>query len=241
MRRFAYGGLTALIACSGIARAQDMLGDVFAGKLISPETGVYAIYDLVDKTTGKRFLMRQAIVGEEEVKKKGKGFWVEVELMPELGYPVISKMLLTGPANDPKNIHRIILVDGGLPPREVPVSEEAGGAPPELQPTRTSLGRERVALPEAEIDCEHFILTSGDAQDEQTEVWFNEQVRPMGIVRMVSPRGELMLRRYGKGGPDGLSAVKNEPGTEPEQPRANVTVRVESGPPDLPEQPESTP
>ena len=31
----------------------------------------------------------------------------------------------------------------------------------------------------------------------------------MGIVRMIAPEGEMLLRRYGKGGKDGLSALDN--------------------------------
>jgi len=170
MRRFACGYLGVFLVFSGAARAQDILGDVFAGKLIAPEVGLFAVYDLVDQSTGKRFLLRQAIVGEEEVTKKKQGFWVEVELVPELGYPVISKMLLTGPANDPGNIHRIIVVDGNKPPQEVPIPEENGDTPPASQPTRTSLGKEKITLPDGEIECEHFVLTTENAEAGQTEI-----------------------------------------------------------------------
>jgi len=58
---------------------------------------------------------------------------------------------------------------------------------------------------------------------------------------MISPHGELMLRRYGKGGAEGESAVKVEPDAEQDAPRANVTVRVEGGPRETPPPAEETP
>lgn len=218
------------LAVPEMARGQEMLGDLFAGKLINPEVGAYAIYDLADKTTGKRFLLRQAVVGAETVKRK-EGFWVEVELIPELGFPLIYKMLLTGPANEAENVHRIIVKEGNTAPREVPVDPAALKTEPLAAGKRRAAGVERIALAEGEIEAEHFVIESGGDADVPNEVWTNDAVRPMGVVRMITPNGELRLRRFGKGGPDGLSAIKGEPGKESDLPKTNVTVRVEGGQP----------
>lgn len=218
------------LVVTGLAHGQEMLGDIFAGKLINPEAGVYAIYDLMDKTTGKRFLLRQAVVGTETVKRKD-GFWVEVELIPELGFPVVYKMLLTGPAGEPENVHRIILMEHAGEPKEVPVDPAALKSDAPSAGKRTSLGVEKIVLPEGAVDAEHFVMESGGDASAPSEVWTNDAVRPMGIVRMVTPNGELRLRRFGKGGPDGVSVIKVEPGKESAHPKSNVTVRVEGGQP----------
>lgn len=215
---------------SGLARGQEILGDVFAGKLINPEIGVYAIYDLTDKTTGKRFLLRQAVVGKETVKNKD-GFWVEVELIPELGFPMVYKMLLTGPASEPGNVHRIMLMEDGGEAKELPVDPAALKGEPPVAGERKSLGVEKIVLAEGEVDAEHFVIDSGSGTGAQSEVWTNNTVRPMGIVRMVTPNGELRLRRFGNGGPDGVSVIKVDPGKESNHPKSNVTVRVEGGQP----------
>jgi len=46
------------ILSGGTAGAQGIVGDVFAGKLINPEVGVFAWYDLSDANTGKKFFLR---------------------------------------------------------------------------------------------------------------------------------------------------------------------------------------
>ncbi len=112
------------IACmmlvSGAVPAQGIVGDVFSGKLIKPEVGVYAWYDLKDNATNQKFLLRQAVVGEEKVGLK-KGYWVETQVIPEIGIPSIYKMLLTGPANDNKNVQKIIVKEGQKTPVEIPL------------------------------------------------------------------------------------------------------------------------
>lgn len=213
-----------------VASAQELLGDILAGKLLNPEPGVFAIYELTDKATNNHFMLRQAVVGTESVKRE-KGFWVEIELTPELGYPLVYKMLLTGPASDPNNIKRILFQEKrqGSAIEEIPVENLGGDAPAEAA-ERTLVGAETLDVAGESLSVEHFVMNADKGQDGQTEVWTNEKVRPMGIVRMVSPNGELRLRRYGKGGPEGASALR-ESDAGKEGPKADVKVRVESASP----------
>jgi len=206
---------------AGTAAAQGIVGDVLAGKLINPEVGVFAWYDLKDASTGKTLFLRQAIVGTERVKRK-TGYWVETEIIPEVGFPAVYKMLLTGPASNSTNVHRIVMKEGQRPPREIPVEEDAVSA--ETPEERESLGKESLTIPAGSIEAEHVVITSGGAR---TEVWLNDAVRPMGIVRLTSPEGELMLRRYGKGGPDAESAMARP--SDRNETEKNVEVRVDSG------------
>ena len=234
MCRFA--GFLWAVACliPGLCWSQELLSDVFAGKLIQPEVGVYAIYDLTDTSTGKRFLLRQAIVGEESV-KHAPGYWVEVELVPELGFPTVFKMLVTGPASEARNVHRIIVMEGGGEPQELPVDAEALKSDIASDTPRKSAGTDRIPMTDGEIEAEHFVLGNNEA--DQCEVWTNDTVRPTGIVRMRTPNGELTLRRYGKGGPDSVSAIKTEPGKSSGQPKSNISVRVEGTEPSTTQNP----
>lgn len=184
------------------AGAQGIMSDLMSGKLVNPEVGAFAWYNLTDSATGKQFFLRQAIVADERVNRKD-AYWLETELVPKVGYPTVYKMLLTGPASDPDNVHRLIIREGTQPPQEIEIDqsrkpEEATGPP------RKSLGVETVSLPDREVLAERFAVGRGEAK---TEIWVSEEVRPMGLVRMKSPEGELILQRFGVGGKDGASAI----------------------------------
>lgn len=195
--------LTVLVVLAfGRAHAQGVLGDVFSGKLINPEVGVWAWYELTDKASGAKFYLRQAIVGAEQVKKKD-GFWVETELVPQEGFPTIYKMLLTGPASDPKNVHQLFLKDGNNPPESVPVPQD--GMPGSNGGDRKLVGAEKVKIASGEeFDTQHYAVGAGD---NVAEVWLNDSVRPLGIVKMASNEGELVLQRSGTGGKDATSVI----------------------------------
>ena len=197
------------VCTSFSGQAQGMLEDVLAGKLVKPEVGVFAWYEVLDATTETRWLLRQAVVGRERVGKEW-GYWVETEVMPQVGFPVVYKMLLTGPANDSRNVHRIIMQQGGRAPQELavePFGEERKG---ERKTKQERVGMETVDTPQGKLEAERFVVRGqGEADKEgMTEVWLNDAVRPMGLVRLKSAQGELMLRRYGKGGKDGQSLLK---------------------------------
>lgn len=196
-----------LICVSSGAMAQGLLADVFAGKLIEPEVGVYAWYELTDAESSMKFFLRQAIIDEEKVKRKD-GFWVETELTPQVGYPMIYKMLITGPAYEAGNVHKIIFKEGNDDPQEIPVDPEmfTGARPDEGK--REALPAETLTIDGNELVCEHFRV---DQEGEVTEVWLNNTVRPIGVVKMTTPQGTLQLQRFGKGGPDAASAFDRVP------------------------------
>lgn len=212
----------ALAPCAG---AQGIMGDVLAGKLKDPEVGVYAWYDLTDKREDKAYFLRQAIVGEEKVGRK-TGYWVETEVIPRVGYPAIYKMLLTGPASDPKHIHRVQVREGRQPMKELPLNQDQ----PEEQekPDRESLGKEEFVLADGKkIKVEHVVVKSPTGN---TDMWISDKVRPMGIVKLTSPDGEMVLQRYGEGGPDGESAMDRPfPSPDADEPEVRVHIGEANG------------
>jgi hypothetical protein len=184
--------------------AQGLVSDLLAGKLVAPETGQWSLYEITDQFGENRYLLRQAIVGQEGA-GGNSAYWVEFEITPETGFPVIYKMLLQGPASDPENIKRILVKEGPEPVHEQPVpepSEEEKEDKPKTK--RTSLGEERVEIPGGVIEAEHYRVRRGERR---FDVWINEDIRPSGIVRLVSPEGEMVLRGHGKGGEQAESRI----------------------------------
>lgn len=191
------------LGAAGIsASAQDIVSDVFAGKLVNPEAGQWVWYELTEADSGEQFLLRHAIVGEEKVGRK-TGHWVELEVIPQGGLPTVYKMLLTGPANKAKNIHRILLKQGDGRAQDIPV--RGGDFASDTQAKREKLGTESIQTPTGEIEAEHYAMTT---DGKTSEVWLNDDVRPTGIVRLWSPDGRMSLQRYGVGGEDSESKIK---------------------------------
>jgi len=203
------------------AVAQGLVGDVLAGNLVKPKVGQWALYDLKDTTDNKSYVVRQAIVGEERVGRK-KGYWLEVEITPLIGFPVVYKMLVTGPASDPRNVHRILFRQGNGTVQEVPV-EPTEPVGQQADSMKESLGSEEVTTPAGILSAEHYTLKTEDGTD---HVWISDTVRPMGIVRMRSGKGELILREFGTGGPHAESALERP---LPEEMAERLEPKVEVG------------
>ncbi len=200
------------------ALGQGVLNDLLGGKLVNPRVGQWAWYEITDTATGGKFAIRQAVVGEEKVKGKA-GFWVEFEIVPEIGYRTVYKMLLTGPARDPKNIHKVLFKTGTEPVATLTVAEGLGvGAAPDFN--RKALGEEEVALSEGSVKAQRYSVPSDKGS---FEVWVNESIPPTGIVRFKSPEGEMVLRSYGTGGPSSASALD---AMSAEAPAPKVSVKT---------------
>lgn len=205
---------------SASAGAQGVLSDVLTGKLVKPKVGQWAWYDLLDAPSGRKFALRQAIVGKEKVGRKN-GHWLEIEIVPDVGAISIYKMLVTGPASDPKNIHKIRFKQGSDAAVDVPVDaleaapEDSGNA------KRSSKGTVMLDTAKGPIESEHIVIQDGSST---YQIWLNDDVRPMGLVRMDSPNGKLFLRDYGEGGESGMSKADLE--TAPAPP-STLTVKTE--------------
>ena len=209
---------------STFAPAQSIIGDVLAGKLVKPKVGQWAWYDLVDTQSKGRYVLRQAIVGTEDVGRE-TGYWLEIELVPEVGFPAFYKLLLTGPASNPANVHRVLVKEGKDPVQEMPTDGLAQVPETFEAPKQQSLGRVEVETPGGKVKAEHVILTEPDGA---VEIWLNDEVRPTGIVRMRAAYGEMILRNHGEGGEnavsklDQLAAQPGAPGSDHPQVKVEV-------------------
>lgn len=226
MKSIRFSGVagSAIMACAiSSAYAQGVVGDLLAGKLVAPKVGQWAWYDVLAKDGSKQYVLRQAIVGQEKVGRKD-GFWVEFEVVPEVGYRSVYKLLLTGPASEPENVHRVIEQSGIDPPRELPIPEQTG-APPAPRPKRTSLGADTVKTLDGVVRAEHYEIIDGE---KSTHLWINERIYPMGIVRLESDSGVMVLRNHGIGGQYAKSVITSPTAPRTDEPPATPPVEVET-------------
>ncbi len=218
--------LFALLFCAPFAHAQGLVGDLLAGKLVNPKVGQWAWYNLTAAKGGKKYVIRQAIVDQERVNRK-QGYWVEFEIIPEVGFKMVYKMLLTGPASDPTNIHRVIEKSGVDPAQEVAV-EKSEATASSTESKRRSLGLEDISTLDGIIRAEHYEVLDGT---ETIHVWINEKINPTGIVRIRSLDGEMVLRNHGSGGENADSVIVEKP-LPPDvsaQPKTKPQVRAGAG------------
>lgn len=198
------------------ANAQNVVNDLLGGDLVSPKVGQWLWYELRDAGGEKQFALRQAVVGEERVKRK-KGYWVEFQVVPEVGYETIYKVLLTGPASDPDNIHKVLHKRGLQPVQELTPggNSEEGGA----RPRRESHGMEDVLTGAGVLRAEHVEISQ---EADTVHLWVNDDVKPSGIVKLRTSEGEMVLRSQGFGGFYAESAL--------ERGNADGELKVEAGP-----------
>ncbi len=221
--------LPVFLLCCGSVYGQAVVGDVLAGKLVKPKAGVWAWYDLSESSSGEAFLVRLAVVDEEKVGAK-PGFWLEMEVVPLVGYRSIYKMLVTGPANNPDNVHRLIQREGTGAPQEVSLEKSDRGKRKDKKeeprkPKRDLVGREDVETLGGAVTAEHYSVGSGE---DKSDIWLSDDVRPMGIVRMLSANGELKLRSYGEGGENARSVIDDKLPPEASTVEPDVKVEVHS-------------
>ncbi len=203
---FAASLLTLTVALS--ASAQGIVGDLLAGKLVDPKAGQWAWYTVTDGDSGRQYAVRQAIVAEESVGRKD-GYWLEVEVVPEVGYKTVYKILLTGPASDPKNIHRVLIKQGLDAAQELEVLQQDQGGDGSFR--RKSLGMDNVVTNSGVIRAEHYTIND---EGRTVDLWLNDTILPTGIVRLRSAEGEMVLNTYGFGGSDARSLIAENPAAD---------------------------
>jgi hypothetical protein len=117
-------------------------------------------------------------------------------------------MLLTGPAGDPGNVHRVIEKSGVDPAEEVQLDTSSGDASVGARAKRKSLGMEPIATLDGPVRAEHFEVVDGERT---MHLWVNEVVTPSGVVKLKVPDGEMTLRNYGAGGDFAKSVISETP------------------------------
>ena len=216
---------TAMLFMPATAWTQDALGAVFSGSLVNPKVGAWAWYDLTGRDEQTTFLLRLAIVGSEKLKEK-EAYWLEVQVLPTLGYETVYKLLLTGPAKDPANIRKIFLRDGVNPVEEIPVSsivsKDDGKDNPALTDNQEKnlVGTEEVKTHGGMLEAQHYVMKM---DGKMVDLWLNDSIAPMGVVQLKSDHGVLVLHDHGVGGPNAES-VLDKPSIQRENAGSDMKV-----------------
>ncbi|HOV31896.1 MAG TPA: hypothetical protein PLX23_00860 [Candidatus Hydrogenedens sp.] len=190
---------------SPITFAQSFMEDLFRGKLISSELGVWVIYEITDKSTNKSVFLRQAITGIEKIDEKTTGIWLESEIIPLEGFPSVYRVLISYDSNGKEKVHKIVIREGADAPQNIDVS-----AMPDVDINQDKyskkklIGEEEVQYKNGKIKTKHYKI---EEDNKSKEVWLNDEIKPLGIVKLSTNEGDMILIKFGKGGDEGKSAL----------------------------------
>ncbi|GEM_PF-3279701 len=199
--------------CDALARR------VMRGEVIARDAGVFAWYDLRDAQSGDALFLRQAVVGTGR-KDRAEGVWLETEVVPRIGFPVLYKVLIDVSGEKAGRILEGQMREGYDPPQPLDVKNMDALPTGDLSGGQLEVvGTESVETPSGNIDACHVKVTRQDGKT--IELWLAPDVTPTGIVHMRTDDGEMKLRFFGRGGADGSSAMDRPPPFE-----SNVTTKV---------------
>lgn len=182
--------------------AQGFIEDLFRGKMLSSEPGVWAIYEITDKTTKTHILLRQAITGTEKTDENTTALWLESEIIPTEGFPSVYRFLISYDKNGKEKIHKIIVREGANPPQNI--DSETMPDNTETTSKKKLIGEEDVEFKNGKIKAKYYRI---DEDNTTKEIWLNDEVKPLGIVKLSTNDGEMVLVKYGKGGEESKSAI----------------------------------
>lgn len=185
--------------------AQSFMEDLFSGKLISSEPGVWAIYKITDKTTHTSLILRQAITGIEKIDEKTTGIWLESEIIPLEGFPSVYRVLISYDSNGKEKIHKIVVREGADTPQNIDASTLPDADTNEDKSSKKKLiGEEEVQYENGKIKAKHYKI---EENNKSKEVWLNDEVKPLGLVKLSTNEGDMILIKFGKGGDESKSAL----------------------------------
>jgi len=136
--------------------------------------------------------MSIAIVGKE-----GDAYWYENVMEGGREGKVISKMLVSGNPDDPKNVKRMIVKTGNRPAMELPVqmmSRDVKAREP--MGKMVDKGSERIQVPAGTFTTQHLQYQQPDGV---VDTWVHKDVSPYGMIKSQGKDFEMVLTGYGTG------------------------------------------
>jgi hypothetical protein len=156
----------------------------------NPVMGGWSEYQVQMK--GKPFSrMRISIVGQEF-----DAYWLET-IMEQPDGNVITKVLVSGNPQDPRNLRRTIVKKGAQRAMEIPAN--LLGLPAQSSVEKGEMvdkGVETVKVPAGSFQAQHFQVKGGQIP---VEVWVSKDVTPYGLVKSKSYDMDMVLVKFGTG------------------------------------------
>lgn len=190
-----------LIPCKK-AFTQSFMEDLFKGKILSSEPGVWAFYEITDKSQKTNLLLRQSITGTEKIDEKTTALWLESEIIPIEGFPSVFRFLISYDKNGKEKIHKIVIREGANPPQNIETQSMSETTENTLK--KKFMGEEEIEYKNGKIKAKHYEI---EEDNTVKGIWLNDEVKPLGIVKLSTNEGDMILMKYGKGGEESKSAL----------------------------------
>jgi len=171
--------------------------------VFSPSVGGWSTYRITD-STGATADLTFAIVAEE----KGQ-YWLELRSMEE-GAKVVVAFLVKGDPTEDENVLMVRAQDVGGPAMEISKAtldklksrgqKTFGGSALPIGPRvgkLEGLPDENVTVAGKSLKCRHIKILG--LNEQSAEIWTNDAVTPLGIVKLVSGPEQILLTEFGKG------------------------------------------
>ncbi|TAL16677.1 hypothetical protein EPN96_08420 [bacterium] len=201
--------VSALAADSGFDSIPKLFGT------FTPQKGVWAEYEVMEKKTQKKITMKMSVVDVME-----KDFWYEVKNVEDSSTNII-KMLVTGDPNDPANIKRLIMKSGDTPAQEMPVDFVKMGRKMAVHmfQTRSGVPEDKTGLTVKELGEKEVTVPAGTFKGAEKQILsaegkvlasyiFSAEILPFGVIFSDSDDSVMKLLAHGK---DAVSAITEEP------------------------------
>jgi hypothetical protein len=156
--------------------------------IFKPVVGSGAMYETqrTDQQNAPKKPMEMSVVGKEMVDGK-EGYWMEFGHADEnSGTMVYAKMLVT---KGDFQFHRMVVQPPGQPAMEMPfpANDKIQKRKEEELDKWHSVGSESITVPAGTFSCTHWKKDQGVG-----DVWINDKVTPIGMIKSVNP-GETMV------------------------------------------------
>ena len=155
-----------------------------------PVVGGWAEYQMTEGG-GATSKMKIAIVGKE-----GDAFWYETSMETKQEGRIISKMLVAGNPEDPKNVKKIIVKMGNEPAMEMPLEMMQGSEEQGEKGKTLDKGTESIKVPAGTFTARHIQYQHEELVE---DTWIHKDVSPYGVVKSKSKDFEMVLLGYGTG------------------------------------------
>jgi hypothetical protein len=155
-----------------------------------PVVGGWAEYQMTEQG-GRTAKMKIAIVGKE-----GDAFWYETIMETTQEGRIISKMLVAGNPEDPKNVKKIIVKMGNEPAMEMPLEMMQGSEEQGEKGKTLDKGTESIKVPAGTFTARHIQYQHEELVE---DTWIHKDVSPYGVVKSKSKDLEMVLLGYGTG------------------------------------------
>lgn len=155
-----------------------------------PVVGGWAEYQMTEKGKSPS-KMKLAIVGKE-----GDAYWYETIIETKLEGRSISKMLVSGNPEDPKNVKRIIVKMGNEPAMEMPIQMMQASEDQGQKGKTIDKGMESIKVPAGTFTVRHIQYQYEELVE---DIWVHKDVSPYGVVKSKSKDFEMVLLGYGSG------------------------------------------